>query len=783
MWLARVRVNIISLKDRTDTPPFCAPTVTGKYTILNDTPRKPVPFPTKKQILDFIKDAPGQVGKREIARAFALKGPAKIQLKKVLKELELDGKLGRGRQRSLATPDTLPDVTVLEITGIDTDGELLARPLSWQGKDQPPKIYVSQSGGRAAYGLRDRVLCRMRKISAKEYEAQVIRQISEAPSRVLGIYQDGGEGGRLVPTDRRAKSEFIIARENAMDAESGELVLCEPLPGRVFGLKPAKVVERLGDTNQPKAVSLVCIHAHDIPTEFTEEAVAQAENAKGVPLGKRVDLRNIPLVTIDGADARDFDDAVFAEPDSDPKNAGGWHIIVAIADVSHYVRAGDDLDRCAYERGNSVYFPDRVVPMLPEALSNGWCSLVPHEDRGCVAVHMWIDADGHLLRHKFVRGLMRSHARFTYEQVQMARDGQTDETTAPLMETVINPLYGAFESFLRYREERHVLELDVPERKMSFDENGKVASIDKRERLDSHKLIEEFMITANVAAAEALEAKRQPCMYRVHDAPGLDKMEALRQFLGSLDIKLAKGQSPSPKIFNRILKQVEDTDQNTIVNTVVLRSQSQAEYNPENIGHFGLALHRYAHFTSPIRRYSDLLVHRALIRGYGLGEGGLEEGGRDFADMGEHLSKTERRAAAAERDAMDRYTTLFLADRVGASFGARINGVTRFGLFVTLDETGADGLVPIRSLPQDYYDHDEQLHMLVGKRGGFTFRLGQRVEAKLVEADTITGGMVFQLVLSPEDVAKAAKLGRGGNDKRGPRKGHRKTPKHKRRSR
>ncbi|MDV7341667.1 ribonuclease R [Terasakiella sp. A23] len=733
--------------------------------------RKPVPFPTKEQILDFINESPSQVGKREIARAFSLRGPAKIELKKVLKELERDGKIGRGRQRRFATPGSMPDVTVLEITGIDEDGELLATPLSWQGDDRPPKVYVAQSGGRTAYGIRDRVLCRMRKISAKEYEAQVIRQISEAPSRVLGIYQTNGEEGRLIPTDRRAKSEFIIAKENAGDAEDGELVLCEPLPGRVYGLKPARVVERLGDSNQPKAVSLVCIHAHDIPTEFTPAAIEQAETAEAVPLGKRVDLRDIPLVTIDGADARDFDDAVFAEPDTDPKNKGGWHIIVAIADVAHYVRHLDDLDRGAFERGNSVYFPDRVVPMLPEALSNGWCSLVPHEDRGCLAAHMWIDADGHLLRHKFIRGLMRSHARLTYEQAQAARDGQLDEVTEPIMETVINPLYGAYASFLKYREERNVLELDVPERQMRFDDLGNVASIDKRQRLDSHKLIEEFMITANVAAAEALEHKRQPCMYRIHDAPGLEKMEALRQFLWSLDIKLAKGQQPSPKIFNRILSDASKTDQNHMINTIVLRSQAQAEYNPENIGHFGLALNRYAHFTSPIRRYSDLLVHRALIKGYGLGEGGLEESTKDFGEMGDHLSKTERRAAGAERDAMDRYTTLFMADRVGASFGARINGVTRFGLFITLDETGADGLVPIRSLPMDYYDHDEQLHLLRGKRNGLTFRLGERVEAKLMEADVVTGGMVFNLVLKPEDVAKAAKSGGGG---RKPRKGHRK---------
>lgn len=751
---------------------------------MSDIPRKPVPFPTKEQILDFINTSPAQVGKREIARAFGLTGPAKIELKKVLKELELDGKIGRGRQRRFATPGSMPDVAVLEVIGIDEDGELLAKPVTWEGDDRPPRIYVSQSSGRTAYGMRDRVLCRMRKISAKEYEAQVIRQISEAPSRILGLYQQSGEEGRLIPTDRRAKSEFIIPKGEALDAQSGDLVLCEPLPGRLFGLKPARVVELLGDSNAPKAVSLVCIHAHDIPTDFTNEALEQAKAAKAVPLGKRVDLRDIPLVTIDGADARDFDDAVFAEPDTDPKNEGGWHIIVAIADVAHYVRTNDALDRCAFERGNSVYFPDRVVPMLPEALSNGWCSLVPHEDRGCLAAHMWIDADGHLLRHKFIRGLMRSHARLTYEQAQAARDGVLDDVTTSLVESVINPLYGAYESFLKYRSERNVLELDVPERKMAFDDLGKVASIDKRQRLDSHKLIEEFMITANVAAAEALEAKRQPCMYRIHDAPSLEKMESLRQFLGSLDIKLAKGQTPNPKIFNQILGKVADTDQSHMINTIVLRSQAQAEYNPENIGHFGLALHRYAHFTSPIRRYSDLLVHRALIKGYGLGEGGLETDAKEFGEIGDHLSKTERRAAAAERDAMDRYTTLFMADRVGASFGARINGVTRFGLFITLNETGADGLVPIRSLPSDYYDHDEQLHMLRGKRNGLTFRLGEQVEAKLMEADVVTGGMVFNLVLKPEDVARAAKAGPGGaKPKKSHRKGFKKASKSRRRQR
>lgn len=730
---------------------------------MTDNPRKPVPLPTKQQVLEFINESQGPSGKREIARAFGLRGPAKIHLKKILKELEIDGKVGRGRSRKFASPSHMPEVSVLEIIGIDSDGELMAKPLTWEGKDRPPKIYVAQQTGRTAFGLRDRVLCKLRKISPKEYEAEVIRQISEAPSRILGVYQKSGEEGRLIPTDRRAKSEFAIKKDDNLDAEIGELVLCEPLPGRHYGLKLARVVERLGDNAAPKAVSLICIHAHDIPTEFTPKAIEQAETAKAVPLGKRVDLRDIPLVTIDGADARDYDDAVFAEPDTSKDNKGGWHIIVAIADVSHYVRAGDDLDRCASERGNSVYFPDRVVPMLPEALSNGWCSLVPHEDRGCMATHMWIDSEGRLLRHEFIRGLMRSHARLTYEQAQAARDGFTDDVTKDLIETVINPLYGAYESFLKYREERDVLELDVPERQIAFDDVGHVARIDKRARLDSHKLIEEFMVTANVAAAEALEKKKQPCMYRIHDAPGLEKMEALRLFLGSLDMSLPKGQMPSPQAFNRILDRVREGDNSHMVNMVVLRSQAQAEYNPENIGHFGLALNRYAHFTSPIRRYSDLLVHRALIKGYNLGEGGLETDEKEFGEMGLHLSKTERRASGAERDAMDRYTTLFMADRVGATFGARVNGVTRFGLFVTLDETGADGLIPIRSLPEDYYVHEENLHQLQGKRNGLIFRLGQRLEVKLMEADVITGGMIFNVVLSPKEQAAAEKLAERSN--------------------
>jgi ribonuclease R len=505
----------------------------------------------------------------------------------------------------------------------------------------------------------------------------------------------------------------------------------------------------------PRTISLIAIHENDIPTAFPAEAVAQAEAAKPVKLGTRTDLRKIPLVTIDGSDARDFDDAVWAEPDPDPENRGGWHILVAIADVSWYVRPGDALDRSAYERGNSVYFPDRVVPMLPEALSNELCSLKPKVDRACLAVHMWLDASGTKRRHQFVRGLMRSAARLTYEQVQAARDGNGDETTRKLADTVIAPLYGAYRALDKARRKRGTLDLDLPERRVVLGDDGHIERIERRQRLDSHKLIEEFMISANVAAAETLERLRQLCMYRVHDAPDPAKLEALREFLDGLEdegLRLAKGQVVKPRHFNQLLERAVGTPYAPLINELVLRSQAQAAYSPANLGHFGLALRRYAHFTSPIRRYADLLVHRALVAGHNaageeFGEGGLPETEREaFAEGGTHISQTERRAAAAERSALDRYTAAFISARVGASFHGRINGVTRFGLFVTLDDSGADGLVPIGSLPNDFYIHEEKQHRLIGRRWGRTYRLGDAVTVRLAEANPVTGGLILSVL-------------------------------------
>jgi ribonuclease R len=738
---------------------------------LTKTHQKPAPFPSREQILDFINESQGRIRKREIARAFRLDSEQRVTLKKVLREMHRDGLIQRGAGRRLLGPGTLPPVTVIQVTGTDTDGELLARPLTWRGDGDPPVIYlVPEKRGRSALGAGDRALARLRPAADGTYEARVIRRVSAAPALVLGIYGITDGQGRLSPTDRRSRHDFIITRDNAMGARAGDLVRAEVLPGRRLGLREARVIEHLAATDGARSVSLIAIHDHDIPTAFSDEALVQAAAAGPAPRGKREDLRGLPLVTIDGADARDFDDAVWTEADPDAKNPGGWHLLVAIADVAWYVRPGDALDVCAYERGNSAYFPDRVVPMLPEALSNGWCSLNPGEERPCMAVHLWIDAAGALRRHRFVRATMRSAARLTYSQVQAARDGEPDTATRPLLESVITPLYGAYETLAGGRRKRGALELDLPERRVVLDEAGDVARVEVRERFDSHRLIEEFMITANVAAAEALEALRQPCMYRVHDAPADDKLESLRTFLDSLGMTLARGQVIKPAHFNRILARAADTPNAHLVNEVVLRSQAQAAYAPGNIGHFGLGLRRYAHFTSPIRRYADLLVHRALIRGAVLGEGGLEGDHRDFAAIGEQLSMTERRAAVAERDAVDRFTAAFLADKVGRTFAGRVNGVTRFGLFVTLDDSGGDGLVPISTLPSDYYDHDDARHCLKGQRTGRIYRLGDRVEVLLTEADPVTGGMILQLMDGGAPAIGRRRSGKGRAAGRGARK-------------
>lgn len=693
-------------------------------------------------ILRFLAESPTPLTKREIARAFDITGDGRIILKELLRELEDSGAIVKQPGQAYAVPKALPTVGVIEITDIDTDGDLLAKPGEWDEMTQGPlpRIEVMPANkGHTDLAPGDRALARLKRISDKLYEAEIIRRLDAPQNRVLGMVVKISRGFILKPTDRKAKYEFDLHQADLNGAAPGDLCIAEVQPARGLRNKRVRILEVVGQQNDPRTISVVAMHEVGIKPDFAGDVIHETQAMTVPDLKGREDLRAIPLVTIDGADARDFDDAVFAE-----ETETGFHLIVAIADVAHYVTFGSALNREALRRGNSTYFPDRVVPMLPEKLSNDLCSLVPRENRATLAVHMWIDKNGKLQKYKFVRGLMRSEARLTYEQVQAAQDGMPDDITGPLMERVISPLYRAYAVLWKAREERGALDLDLPERRIVINDKNEMSGVTLRVRLDAHKLIEEFMILANVAAAQALEARNTPCVYRVHERPSPDKLDTVREFIEGFGLSLPKGQVLRPAQINQLLHKAATLPYSHVISQVVLRCQAQARYDPENLGHFGLALQRYAHFTSPIRRYADLLIHRALIRAYGLGGGGLhdEEMAR-LEEMAQHISDTERKSMEAERASVDRFTATWLAERTGGEFESRITGVTRFGLFVTLDGIGADGIVPMRSLPDDFYEHDERQHALIGRRSRRLYRLGAALRVRLKECDPVTGGMVF----------------------------------------
>jgi ribonuclease R len=715
-------------------------------------------FPSKDDIVAFIGRQPGKVGTREIARAFGLKNADRTALKRMLRELSDDGAVER-RRKKLHRPGTLPHVVMADITGRDRDGDLIAVPTEWDDEAHggAPKIHIrtlrkARPGEMAGVG--DRVLLRVEKSpegDALLYSGRVIKIIDRAKQRTLGIFRalpDGG--GRLAPIDKKQVGrELGIPAGATGEAQDGDLVAVETAPPRRgLGLPTARVVERLGSIKSERAVSLIAINAHGIPHVFPPAVLKEAEAAQPPSASEREDWRKVPFITIDPADAKDHDDAVHAEADTDPKNKGGHIVLVAIADVAGYVRPGTALDREARIRGNSVYFPDRVVPMLPERISNDLCSLRPHEDRAALAARMIVGADGRKRSHTFHRVLIRSAAKLSYQQAQRAIDGWPDETSGPLLATVLEPLYIAYRAIKRARDERAPLDLDIPERKIVLTAHNTVDRVMTPERLDSHRLIEEFMILANVAAAETLERGRVPLIYRVHDEPDMERVNALREFLKTLDISLPKAGALRSEQFNHILQRVKGHEAEKLVNEVVLRTQAQAEYAAENYGHFGLNLRRYAHFTSPIRRYADLVVHRGLIRAGKLGDGGLPET-EDLRTLGETsaaISATERRAMKAERETFDRLLAHFLADRVGATFQGHISGVTRAGLFVKLDDTGADGLISARTIGTEYFRYQEDRHALIGNTSGETYRLGDPVTVKLVEAAPVAGALRFELL-------------------------------------
>jgi len=724
-------------------------------------------LPTREQVLAFIEGSDSPAGKREIARAFGLSGNDKIALKQLLRDMGDEGLIDSAPGRAFHKMGGVPKVTVLRVTDIDDSGTAWAVPERWESEAPEPRIRIDERGKRGALGVGDRVLARTEQ-RGNGYIAHAMKKLLKGSELVLGVVHQEGERFWLKPVDKKERRETVIS--DIGKAQVGDLVLAEKTgrPPRIS----ARVDAVLGDPFAPRSFSLIAIHKHGIPHEFHDAVMEEAERVAKLGLGEREDLTHIPIVAIDPADARDHDDAVWAAPDDDPGNAGGWKAIVAIADVSYYVRPGSALDKEARKRGNSVYFPDRVVPMLPETLSAHVCSLKQGEDRAALACHLTIARDGQLKHWRFTRARVRIAANIAYEDAQAAIDAEplTEEegpielASSPcslseadlnparqpvpraLVEDVLKPLWECWRILNQARDKRAPLELDLPERQVTLDEKGRITSVAPRERLDAHKLIEDYMIAANVAAAKALESKKAPVMYRVHEPPSREKLVALKDYLKTFDIEFALGQVIRPTTFNHIIERVGDSDFRPQVMEQILRTQTQAYYSPQNHGHFGLALGSYAHFTSPIRRYSDLIVHRSLVSSFRLGEGGLSASEAESMEVtGELISQLERRAMMAERETLDRYVAAYLSDHVGELVDCRITGVQAFGFFATVEGLGGDGLVPVSTLGEEYFRYDEASQTLTGDESGISFAPGLRLKLRLAEADPVSGGLRFQL--------------------------------------
>lgn len=740
------------------------------------TTRSSTGLPDRRELLDFIQNSEQKVGKREIARAFGIRGSDRIALKEMLRDLADEG-LIEGRRKSIVRQGAMPAVTVLEITHMDDEGELVARPQKWDGDGEPPLVLVlADRGGRGGRdetaGVGQRILARIDERPEGDedvypYRARILKVLPKDDRELLGIFRRLEDGSGIIdPVDRKILREWVVPARDCAKVHNGDLVRF--IPGRQSGHGPltARITAELGNPDRQNAISLIAIHRHGIPDTFPRKTLDELETLPALRFDGRADLRELPLVTIDPFDARDHDDAVYACADDSDDNAGGHRVVVAIADVAHYVRPGTALDREAQLRGNSVYFPDRVVPMLPELISNNLCSLRENEERPCLAVEMRFDAGGTKIGHKFLRAVMRSRAKLAYQQAQRAIDGQPDEVTGPLLEPVLQPLWRAFRALMQERSRRHPLDLELPERKIVMNDEGRIEAIVIPERLDAHRVIEEFMIQANVSAAQLLDKLKTPQIYRVHAPPSPEKMAALADFLQTLDIRFPRNARISSRQLNDVLHRVAGRDIDQLVNETILRSQSQAEYSIRNEGHFGLNLRQYAHFTSPIRRYADLVVHRALIRALRFGEGELSDAeiGR-LETVAASISDLERRAMAAERETVDRLIAYHLADRIGATFAGRISGVTRSGLFVRLSETGADGFIPASTIGHEYYVHDEGHQALIGEDSGETFRIGMSVTVRLIEAVPTAGALRFEMLSRGIAMPKGAKGRETGREK------------------
>jgi len=740
-------------------------------------------------VLDFIASSDSPAGKREIAKAFGLTAQEKITLKALLKDMADEGLIDSAPGRAFHKMGGVPKVTVLRVCDVDDSGTVWAVPEHWEAETPVPRIRVRERK-RGSLGVGNRVLARTEE-AGQGWIAHPMKVLAAASEQMIGVLRGEGAQLWLQGVDKKERREFAVS--DAGDAQAGDLVLAEKAgrPPRIT----AKVVQRLGDPFAPRSFSLIAIHKLGIPDVFSPDALDEARRMARLALGEgREDLRHLPILAIDPADARDHDDAVWAAPDDDPANPGGWKAIVAIADVSFYVRPGSELDREARRRGNSVYFPDRVVPMLPEILSADVCSLKEGEDRAALACHLQVTTSGTLKSWRFTRAVVRIAANLAYEEAQAAIDAKSSppalregsgeglspdeplaDTPSPnpvsgrsgsqpdlndagrrLPETrkregdlildTLRSLWSCWHALAKARDAREPLDLDLPERRVVLDEKGRILSVAPRERLDAHRLIEDYMIAANVAAAKALEAKKAPVMYRVHEPPSREKLVALKDYLESFGVAFALGQVVKPATFNQILDRIGESDFRPQVMEQVLRSQTQAYYAPANHGHFGLSLGSYAHFTSPIRRYADLVVHRSLVGSYGLGEGALTTtDAANMAAIGQSISMLERRAMEAERDTLDRYVAAFLAERVGQMMEVRITGVTNFGFFATVEGIGGDGLMPVRDIGGEFYRYDEAARTLTGEASGDVYSSGQKLELRLAEANPVSGALRFEM--------------------------------------
>lgn len=735
-------------------------------------------FPSKEQIINWIKENPAHYSRRDIAQAFGIKGAARTTLKQLLAEMKREGTLperNKSKQIGGLARAELASVIVGKVLPVDDQGDIFIAPLNpseqegdgLDHSDQFPRILYMPQKDDHAIKEGDSVLVRLSKAAQStlqspdenswEYEARLIRRLSAPDNKVIGIFEyapNAKEEGRILPVSRGGKGadkEWRVPRGLSLDAQNGELVEAKRIKGKRLGLALAEVTKCLGNAAGARAFSLIAIHQHAIPDEFTQKAIFEAEQMLPATPDGRSDLRDLPFVTIDPADARDRDDAVYALDDSLADNPGGFVIWVAIADVAYYVLPDSALDREARLRGNSSYFPDRVVPMLPDVLSGDLCSLHEGVDRPVIALKMRITADGVKIDHHFYRALIRSVASLSYEEAQQAIDGVTTKRTKPLVQSVLRPLYHAYAALKKERAQRQPLELDLPERKIVLSEDGgDVFSIALKERLDAHRVIEEMMVLANVAAAQELKNRKTPLLFRVHEEPSAEKIESLRDVAQASGFGFAKGQVIKTSQLNRLLSQARGSDFEELLSMSALRSMQQAYYSCDNLGHFGLALRDYAHFTSPIRRYADLVVHRGLIAAHGWaqkerGDKLSSQGIEGLKDTAKHISDTERRSMQAERDTTDRYVASYLSSQIGSDFVGHVSGVHGFGLFVRLNETGADGLIPIRSLGNEFFTYDEASQSLTGSDTGLTIRLGQKVTVRLIEAAHFTGSLVFEL--------------------------------------